>query len=80
MKQSLQAAQNVMDDYHETYSELSIVAASLKLCDNEELTKRGLRRINFRHHNYFILYKLEENIAYITNIFHGSEDYENKLK
>ena len=38
------------------------------------------RRINFLHHNYFLLYQLEGETAYVTNIFHGLEDADNKLR
>ena len=41
---------------------------------------RRLRRINFLHHNYFLLYQLEGDTAYVTNIFHGLEDVDNKLR
>lgn len=79
-KQSKQAAKNVKDDFVETGKTLSILAGSLKLCDNPKLAERGLRRINFKKHNYFMLYYVEGNTAVVTNIFHGMEDCENKVK
>lgn len=79
-KQSKQAAKNVKDDFVDTGKTLSVVAGSLKLCDNPKFAERGLRRINFKKHNYFMLYYIEDNTAVVTNIFHGMEDYENKAK
>lgn len=78
-KQSKQAAKNVKDDFVDTGKTLSVVAGSLKLCDNPKLAERGMRRINFKKHNFFMLYYLKGDIAVVTNIFHGMEDYENKV-
>ena len=79
-KCSYQAAANVLDDFEETKNTLSLVAGSIKLCDNLRLKERGYRRINYLHHDYFILYRIDGNKAVIDNIFHFLEDYENKMK
>ena len=78
-KSSEQAASNVMNDFENTIKNLSIVAGSLKLCDNPHLKELGYRRMNFMSHNYFLLYRLNENMAIVDNIFHELQDYENKL-
>ena len=80
VKQSLQAADNVLTDYDETLARLSRVAGSLKPCENERLAERGLRRINFKEHRYFLLYYLDDDQAVVTNMFHELEDYEGKIK
>ena len=80
VKKTTQAASNLLDDYDETISTLSTVAGSLKMCESPKLRVRNLRRINFLHHNYFLLYQLEGDTAYVTNIFHGLEDVDNKLR
>ena len=54
-KESLQAAQNVLDDYDATIESLKHVAGSLKLCDNPRLRQLGYRRINFLNHRYFMM-------------------------
>lgn len=51
----------------------------LKLCDNPKLRVLGYRRINFLSHRYFMLYRIENNIVYVDNIFHELQDYENKM-
>lgn len=58
---------------------LEIVAGSLRNPDSEILKFRGLKRINFLRHDYFLLYRIEEDQVFVTNIFHSSEDFENKL-
>lgn len=79
-KRSKQAAKNVVLDYRETRKVLENVAGSLREPESDELRKRGLKRINFLKHDYFLLYKIEGNTAYVTNMFHTLEDYEKKLK
>ena len=78
-KDSVTAALNVLNDFEETKTKLSEVAGNLKTCDNPRLKELGYRRINFRTHNYFLLYRIEENTVTIDNIFHSSQDYENKM-
>lgn len=78
-KNSIQAALNLMDDYDKTMEELSIVAGSLKYCDNQRLRERGYKRINFLKHKYFMLYRVVNDIAYVDRIYHFLQDYENKM-
>lgn len=80
VKRNPQAAANLLDDYDKTIKELTSVAGSLKPCDSPNMKKRNLRRINFLHHDYFMLYQFEEQTAFVTNIFHDLEDADNKLR
>ena len=58
---------------------MSNVAGSLKLCDNLKLRELGYRRIIFLFHRYFMLYRIENDIVYVDNIFHELQDFENKM-
>lgn len=58
---------------------LADVATSLKYCENPKLKKLEYRRINFKNHNYFMLYRVNDDIVFIDNIFHDLQDYENYL-
>ena len=78
-KNNEQAAKNLLDDFENTKDKLAIVATSLKYCENPKLTRYGYRRINFLKHNYFMLYRVENNLVIIDNIFHGLQDFENHL-
>lgn len=78
-KESPQAAQNVLNDFDATKESLKHVAGSLKLCDNPRLRKSGYRRINFLNHRYFMMYRIEDDVVYIDNIFHELQDYECKM-
>ena len=74
-----QAARNFMHDYRKTRLTLEDIAGSIREPDSEILKRRNLKRLNFRKMDYFLLFKVEGNTAIITNIFHASEDFENKL-
>lgn len=78
-KESMQAAQNVLNDYDATIESLKHVAGSLKLCDNPRLRQLKYRRINFLNHRYFMLYRIVDNVVFVDNIFHELQDYENKM-
>ena len=79
-KKNKQAALNVLNDFEDTKLELSNVAGSLKFCDNVLLRELGYRRINFKSHRYFMLYRIKRKTVIIDRIFHGLQDYENKMK
>lgn len=78
-KNSKQAARNVLEDFEATIQSLSIVAGSLKLCDNPRLSELGYRRINFLSHRYFMLYRIEKKTVIVDAVFHSLQDYENKM-
>ena len=78
-KKSMQAAENVLNDFDATIESLKHVAGSLKLCDNPKLHELEYRRINFLNHRYFMLYRIVDNVVFVDNIFHELQDYENKM-
>lgn len=78
-KKNEQAAKSLLNDFEETKDILANVAASLKDCENPKLKQFGYKRINFRNHRYFMLYRVEGDMAIIDNMFHELEDYENHL-
>ena len=75
-----QAVQSVYNDYKLTRRALAELAETIREPDSVELKKRELKPINFRTHNYFMLFRARDDRVEITNIFHGSEDFENKLR
>ena len=78
-KKNQQAAKNVLDDFEDTIKKLKYVADSLKVCDNPRLQSLGYRRINFQQHRYFMLYRIENDVVYVDDIFHELQDYENRM-
>lgn len=71
------AAESVYNDAIETGAELASVAGSLKLSENRRLRRYGYRTINFRHHQYVMVYRVDGQTAYVDGIFHQRQDYEN---
>ena len=78
-KESMQAAENVLNDYDATIESLKYVAGSLKLCNNPRLRQLEHRRINFLNHRYFMIYRIVDNVVFVDNIFHELQDYENRM-
>ncbi len=81
VKKNPQAVKSVLEDFRNTKNDLKSVARSQPEPDSEKLKARGLKRINFKKHNYFLLYYIDSmDIVYVTNIFHGLENFEDKLR
>ena len=78
-KQNKHAAKNVLDDFEKTVEKLKHAAGSLKLCDNPRLESLGYHRINFQKHRYFMLYRIENGVVFVDDIFHELQDYENTM-
>ena len=78
-KKNEQAAKNLLEDFDSTVRSLTLVAGSLKYCENPKFKIEGYKRINFMSHRYFMLYHIEGTTAIVDNIFHELQDYENNL-
>lgn len=77
--ENIAAADSVRRDMQETAERLSHVAGALKMCDDPELRNLGYRTIRLKRHNYFMLYKVVGNQAYVVGIYHDLQDYENRF-
>lgn len=78
-KMSDQAASALLDDYDETIIVLSKVAGSLKLLDDPELAAEGYRKIRLRRHNYYLLYRLDGDLAVVDRMFHDLQDLDKAM-
>ena len=82
-KRNMQAADAISIDYDETVDRLSDMAGSLKICDDEDLKQRGIRKIFMKRHGYVLLYRIggdNKDIAYVEAVYHTLQDYENIFK
>ena len=79
VKKNPQAASSLMADFRKTRTNLETIAGSIKEPDSDILKSRNLKRINFREHDYFILYRIDGDSVMIMNIFHALENFETKL-
>ena len=59
-----------------TIERLSYMASGLKLCD-PRLRDLGYRTIHFKRHNYFMLYRIQDDMVYVDAIYHNLQNYEN---
>ena len=79
VKNNEQAAGNLINDFEATKNSLGLIAESLKYCENPRLKELGYRRVNFLSHDYFMLYRVENQTVIIDSIFHELQDYEHKI-
>lgn len=75
-----QALTNVREDFKKTAASLATRADTIKDPESEALLKRGLKRINFEKHDYFLLFSVKDDTVEVMRMFHFLQDYENKLK
>lgn len=83
IKRSRQAYDAVREDYTRTLKKLRNLAGSIREPDEPELVKRGLKKILFDKHDYFLLYEIENGekpVARVIDMFHSLEDFVRKLK
>ncbi len=73
------AAKNIAKDARATKKRLSEKAPLFQFCPDEELAALGYRTIHFEHYDYFMVYRIEENIVYVDDMFHDLQDYESIL-
>ena len=74
------AAESIAEDFRKTKNTLSELAKSIREPESDKLKQRGLKRINFISHDYFLLDRLNGDTVEVTNMFHELEDFENKLR
>lgn len=77
---NIQAANSVLEDAEQIKLQLSHVAGSLKLCDHPRLSELGYRIIHFKHHQYNMVYRIQDDIVYVEGVYHDLQDYENILQ
>lgn len=73
---NLQAARAIRDDARETKKRLSNTASSLALCEDEVLAKNGYRKIMFAKHDFFMIYRIDNDTVIVDAMYHELQDYE----
>lgn len=71
-----QAARAIKEDAVSTARRLAEVADNLAFCNNEVLAKNGYRRIFFEKHDFFMVYRIENNYVIVDAMYHELQDYE----
>ena len=73
------AAEAYLVDYDETRELLSKSAGALRIGSHPLMKERGLRRINFVRHDYFMVFFVEASEAVIVAVGHFDEDLGNVI-
>ncbi len=55
---------------------LSVIADSIKICDDPLLAQYGYRKIRFVKHKFVMIYRIESTQVIVDGIFHELQDYE----
>lgn len=71
-----QAAKSILADAKETKKRLSVIADSLKICDDPILAKYEYRKIGFEKHKFVMIYRIEDTHVIVDGMFHELQDYE----
>ena len=74
-----QAAKAILEDARSTKKRLSIMADSLKMCDDPVLRKYGYRKIMFEKHKFLMIYRIQGNQVIVDGMFHELQDYDGIL-
>ena len=74
-----QAAKAILEDARSTKKRLSIMADSLKMCDDPVLRKYGYRKIMFEKHKFLMIYRMQDNQVIVDGMFHELQDYDGIL-
>lgn len=80
MFKNKQAVHAILEDARQTSKRLSIIAGSLALCDDEILSEYGYRKIMFLRHDFFMIYRLDGNVAVVEGMYHVLQDYESLFR
>lgn len=74
-----QAARAILEDAKATKKRLSVIADSLKICDNPILAKYGYRKIKFEKHKFLMIYRIHGDQVIVDGMFHELQDYDGIL-
>lgn len=71
-----EAAAAIRNDALSTKERLSEIADVLPFCTDPLLKQLGYRKISFRKHDFFMVYRIVGNIVLVESMYHELQDYE----
>lgn len=74
--QNKEAASLIRDDAKNTKERLAKIANILPLCTDADLAKSGYRKIPFKKHDFFMIYRIDGNKVIVEQMYHALQDYE----
>ena len=73
------AAKSIYKDVLDAYGLLKEFPAAMELCRDEFLALKSYRKLVLKHHDYVILFRIENDKVLLDGIFHGLEQYIDKV-
>lgn len=68
------AAQSILEDFEATVQMVERMGDRIPIGTHPIMHDRALRRINFREHRYYLIFRIDNDIAQIVDIAHFLED------
>ena len=65
-------------DYDSTIEELKNVAGSLKNLEDPDLQE--YKKIRLKYHDYYLLYRIDGDVAIVERMFHDLQDLDKAMK
>lgn len=75
-----QAAVHLMDEISNIYDRIEENPFQFPECRDAYLKSKQYREAITMEMNYVVIYKIEDDTVYILGVFHGLENYINKVK
>ena len=69
-KKRNKSAAKFLNDVENAVKVLECSAESFQFCVNRRLHDSGYRKLHLKKSKYFVLYRIEDNIVYLDDIFH----------
>ena len=68
------AARAVFEDFDATIAAISLMGDRVPIGTHPIMRKRGLRRMNFRRHRFYVVYRIQGDVAQVVRVAHFLED------
>ena len=68
------AAKAIFEDFEATIAAVALMGDRIPIGTHPIMRKRGLRRMNFRKHRFYVLYRIHGDVAQVVRVAHFLED------
>ena len=75
-----EAARAVLEDFEATVNALSLMGDRIPIGVHPIMHRRGLRRVNFRNHQFCLIFRLRDDVVQVVCIAHFKEDLNKVLR
>ena len=68
------AAKAIFEDFEATIAAITLLGDRVPIGAHPIMRKRGLRRVNFRKHRFYVVYRVQDDVAQVIRVAHFLED------